>query len=178
MTVKKETIPDIIADAPDVKKTIKKWAEKKTFHSPETMGKIKKDNIFHWSVDELIEYKSTGVRPALVLDDNYLFQLGRCGVSLENIAHLFCLDMTTIANHPTWTVSHREGRAQAGARVRALILEQALEGNLTAMLYIDKQIGGDTNNTPQVQINVSTQPLKGADTDNLLEIACRIVDEG
>ena len=64
---------------------------KKTFHLPnqpprdtpiypDTMGAMKKHPL-HMSLDELIDYRATGVKPKYIIDDTLLFQLGKIGAS-------------------------------------------------------------------------------------------------
>jgi hypothetical protein len=155
---------------PPEKKTVKYGGRQAdTFMPPETTGAMKRDNPFHWSLDELIEYKQTGVRPKMVLDDRIIFTMARAGVSIANICQIFSVSQESFCNNDAFLSAHREGRAQIGAKNRALIVEQALNGSLQAQIYLDKMLGGDIN-TDTVNINVSTRPLENVDTTTLIEL--------
>jgi hypothetical protein len=156
---------------PPEKKVVKYGGnqDKNTFMPPETTGAMKRDNPFHWSLDELIEYKQSGVRPKMVLDDSIIFTMARAGVSIDNICAIFQVTRESFCNNDSFLTAHREGRAQIGAKNRALIVEQALAGSLQAQIYLDKMLGGDVN-TDTVNINITQRPLEQVDTSTLIEL--------
>jgi len=140
-----------------------------TFMPPETMGALKRDNIFHWSIDELIEYKSTGVRPKMIIDESYIYKLAQIGVSIDNICGLFGISKETFLNNAAFLTAHRQGRSQLASRNRAAIVEHAANGSLDAQKYLDKLIGGDVE-TQSVNLSVGQRPLENIPTENLLNV--------
>ena len=143
---------------------------------PETTGRQKRGPL-DWSLDELIAYRQSGVSPARIPDADLLFKLGSIGVSLSNVAKLFNIDETKITDNLDWYENWSRGRAECGSRIRAKIVEQALEGDvLNAMIYLDKILGGDQV-TDQVQINVTNTELQPVKTEDLLEVMYKQQDE-
>jgi hypothetical protein len=143
--------------------------DKNTFMPPEKTGAMKRDNIFHWSIDELIEYKATGVRPKMIIDESYIYKLARLGISIKNICGLFGLSTESFCNNPTFLNAHREGRSHLAAMNRAAIAEHAANGSLDAQKYLDKLIGGDAE-IQTFNMNVTARPLETVSTEDLLEI--------
>ncbi len=140
-----------------------------TFMPPETMGAMKRDNIFHWSIDELIEYKATGVRPKMVIDETYIYKLATLGISIQNICGLFGVAEANFHRNPAFVSAHQEGRSKLATANRAAIAEHAANGSLDAQKYLDKLIGGDIELTT-VNMNVTARPLEQVPTENLLEV--------
>jgi hypothetical protein len=68
--------------------------------------------------------------------------------------------------------AHREGRSECGSRIRAAIVEHAMNGSLDAQKYLDRIMGGDVD-TQNVNLNVSQRPLENVPTENLIEIAMK-----
>jgi len=140
-----------------------------TFMPPETTGAMKRDNPFHWSIDELIEYKSTGVRPKMIIDETYIYKLARLGVSIKNICHLFGISEETFCNNTAFLSTHQEGRANLATANRAAIVAHAANGSLDAQKYLDKLIGGDVE-VQTVNMSVTARPLEQIPTENLLDV--------
>ena len=143
-----------------------------TFMPPEKTGAMKRDNIFHWSIDELIEYKASGVRPKMIIDETYIYKLARLGVSIKNICGLFGISEETFCNNPTFLSAHQEGRSHLASMNRAAIVEHAANGSLDAQKYLDKLIGGDVE-IQTLNMNVTARPLEQVPTENLLEIVLK-----
>lgn len=145
-------------------KTIK---VKKTSIPAKTMGAIKRHPL-HMSLDELIQYKTTGVQPKIIISEDILFRLGEIGASLKNTAQVLNVTEETISSNAPLLSAWQKGRANVGTKVRALIVEDALNGNLQAKIYLDKMLGGDTI-TDNLNVTVTAQPLKEVSTEQLLE---------
>jgi hypothetical protein len=142
---------------------------------PETTGR-KKRGPLEWSLDELIAYRQSGVSPARIPDADLLFKLGSIGVSLANISKLFNIDETKITDNLDWHDNWARGRAECGSRIRAKIVEQALDENvLNAMIYLDKILGGDQV-SDRVEVSVTTTELTPVKTEDLLEVMYNIND--
>jgi hypothetical protein len=140
-----------------------------TFMPPEVTGAMKRDNIFHWSIDELIEYRSTGVRPKMIIDETYIYKLARLGVSIKNICGLFGISEETFCNNQTFLSAHRSGRSHLATANRAAIVEHAANGSLDAQKYLDRYLGGDVVQE-SVNLTVSPRPLESVPTEQLIEI--------
>lgn len=139
------------------------------FYSPEVKGR-KKVGMLDWSLDELIAYKHNGTPPARIPDADLLYKLGAIGVSLVNAANLFDISVEKFSSNSDWHESWKKGRAECGARVRASIVEDALDKDiLNAKLYLDKIMGGDAP-ADVVNVNVRNTTLETIDTDKLLEV--------
>lgn len=150
----------------------------KAQYLPETKGR-KKFGPLDWSLDELIEYRQNGTPPARIPDAEVLYKLGAIGVSMANAADLFGISKEKFSSNADWLANWQRGRAECGSRIRASIVEDALEkDNLMAKIYIDKLIGGDKESaTALVQVNIGNQELSQVSTDDLLEVAFKDVNE-
>jgi hypothetical protein len=141
-----------------------------TFMPPETMGKMKGSSPWDFSIDELIEYKKTGVKPKRILDVDTMYALAKCGVSLANVAGLFDTSIETISQTPTLLTAHQNGRAECGSKIRAMIFQHAENGSLDAAKYLDKLMSGEGSLDPQVNVNINTRPLEQVPTSNLIDL--------
>ncbi len=153
-------------------------AEGNGLYSPEVKGK-KRGGPLHWSLDELIEYRQNGTRPHHIPDPVMLEQLGAMGVSLANAMGLFGV----LPEHSTarkdcvdaWNV----GRSRVGARVRASLLNDALENdNITAKIHLDKVFSGEKAGDTNIQVNVNTDTnLSEVSTEDLLNVTFTSSDD-
>jgi hypothetical protein len=133
------------------------------------MGAMKKHPL-HMSLDELIEYRKTGVRPAMIIDIDTIEEMARTGSSIQTICGIFKISKETFYNNPAFLTAFNSGRANLAHRLRGAIVEDAFENNiLQAKLYLDKMLGGD-NETVNITATVEAKPLESVPTDNLLEI--------
>jgi hypothetical protein len=130
---------------------------------------LKRQSIFEWSLDELIEYKITKNNPVRIFNVDDLYMLGRASVSIKNIAAMAGYAPDELFKNKPLYAAWERGRAEAGTQLRSIILEQALTGNLTAALYLDKILGGDDQKT-SIEMTVQTRPLQDIPTENLLTI--------
>ena len=143
---------------------------------PDTKGRQKRGPL-DWSLDELIAYRAYGGPPARIPDKEVLYKLGSMGVSLRNCADLFDISQEKFCSNLDWLENWQKGRSECASRVRAKIVEQALDENvLNAMIYLDKIMGGDSV-VEQVQVNVRNETLKEVNTDDLLEIMYKQTDK-
>jgi hypothetical protein len=143
---------------------------------PETKGRMKRGPL-DWSLDELIEYRQNGHQPARIPDKDLLYKLGSMGVSLANAAKLFDISQEKFINNLDWHDSWSAGRAECSSRIRAKIVEQALDENvLNAMIYLDKIMGGD-NVVEQVQVEVRNTQLANYNTIDLLDVMIKENDK-
>lgn len=146
-------------------------------YKPEVKG-AKRFGKLDWTLDELIAYKNNGTPPARIPDADLLYKLGSIGVSLANAADLFEISQDKFCSNPDWITNWQRGRAECGSRIRASIVDDALEkDNLMAKIYIDKILGGDKQEQTMVQVNVNTNNLKEISTDDLLEVAFKNQDD-
>jgi hypothetical protein len=137
-----------------------------TFMPPETMGAMKK-NPWHMSIDELIEYKSTGVKPKYIIDPEKIYTLAKSGVSIKNICGIFGFNETTFMSNSAFTSAHAQGRSEVATLNRAMILEQAMNGSLDAMKYLDKYMGGEAADTLNINHNIIPKEIQEAPTYDL-----------
>lgn len=148
-----------------------------SIYSPETKGK-KRTGKLDWTLDELIEYKMNGSPPQRIPDADLLYKLGAIGVSLKNAASLFEISEDKFCSNPDWLTNWQRGRAECGSRIRASIVEDAIEkDNLMAKIYIDKIMGGDKDDSPLVQVNIQNNDLQKISTDDLIEVAFNDEDD-
>ena len=147
-------------------------APKDTFMPPETMGKMKGPSVWDMSLDELIEYRSTGNKPKRILDVDVIYALAKTGVSIENICGLFSYSRESFCNNDAFLTAHRNGRSECGIRIRASIVEHARNGSLDAAKYLDRITGGDIIQE-NVNLSISQRPLDQTPADNLLEVIYR-----
>lgn len=139
---------------------------------PEATGKMKKHPV-HMSVDELIEYKKTGVRPPVVIMPGMVKELAKTGSSVQTICYVIGISKETFYKNQAYLTEYQEGRGEIARNVRARIAEQALEeNNLQALLYLDRAIGGDVE-TVNVNAQISARPLENADTNDLIEVTVK-----
>ena len=97
-------------------------------------------------------------------------QFANKGLSKQTIAGLFEVSITSIDNDPALLAAFNLGRASTAALNRQAIITEALEKeNLTAMIYLDKLMGGDVE-VKNVSLSISNGPLKDVSDDKLLEI--------
>ena len=123
------------------------------YYPPETKGRFVRGPL-DWSLDELIEYRKAGGQPMRIPDKDILYNLGAMGVSMENAAKLFDISREKFSSNLDWLENWQKGRSECSARIRARIVEQALEENvLNAMIYLDKLMGGDSI-VEQVQVDI------------------------
>lgn len=138
-------------------------------YTPEKKGSMKRGPL-DWTLDELIVYKNNGTMPKRIPDPKLLHKLGSIGVSIGNAASIFEITQDKIMDDPALYDAWKLGRAECGSRIRAKIVEQALDENvLNAMIYLDKILGGD-NVAAEVNVNVTNTELQKIDTDSLLEV--------
>lgn len=162
-------------DTPEIpsKKPIGFAKNKGVAYTPEVKGS-KRSGKLDWTLDELIAYKSNGYPPARIPDAVILYKLGKAGVSLKNAADIFSISEDKFYSNPDWLENWQKGRAELSSRVRAAIVDQALEQNvLNAMIYLDKIIGGDS---PADQLNVTVtnvSNLENVSTEDLLDVMYR-----
>lgn len=101
--------------------------------------------------------------------DNIEF-LASKGVSANVICGLFQKSKTYIYDNPEMLEAFNRGRSNVASRIRAKIVDEALENNsMQAAIYLDKVMGGDTT-TENVNVTVSQQPLKDISTEDLLSV--------
>lgn len=92
------------------------------------------------------------------------------GVSANNICGLFQKSKTYIYENPEMLDAFNRGRSNVASRVRAKIVDAALEENsMQAAIYLDKVMGGDTT-TENVNLTITQQPLKDISTEDLLNV--------
>lgn len=136
---------------------------------PEKMGKMKRDNIFHWSLDELIAYKAQGIMPVMIIDESNVYKLASCGISKKVICDILDVSMNWFITNSVLNAAFEKGRAAIAAKNRAKLVESAFDGNVQAMVYIDKIMGGD-DVKQDVTVNVINADLKEVPTDQLIEV--------
>lgn len=141
-----------------------------TSYKPETKGR-KKVGLLDWSLDDLIAYKHNGTPPARIPDAEILYKLGTIGVTLTQTADLFGISVDKFTSNTDWHDNWKRGRAECGSRIRASIVEDALEKDmLMAKIYLDKTMSGDKEGpTALIQVNVNTE-LGQVSTDDLLNV--------
>ncbi len=97
-------------------------------------------------------------------------QLATNGLSKKQIKGLLKIGSNAIDEVPEFLEAFQLGRSKIGSQIRAKIIDQALEGdNLQAQIYLDKLIGGDTEEK-NINLTVDQRPLKNATTEQLIEI--------
>lgn len=94
--------------------------------------------------------------------------LAASGVSVKNICGILGKHFSYLNEHPLMLDAFNRGRATVGSRVRARLLDAALEENsMTAAIYLDKIYGGDAV-VSEVNVNVTSSPLENVSTEDLL----------
>jgi hypothetical protein len=145
---------------------------------PDVKGR-KKYGPLDWSLDDLIRYRYNGTPPARIPDADLVYKMGSIGVSLSNVAAIFDLSLEKFSSNQDWYESWARGRAECGAKVRASIVDDALEKDiLMAKIHLDKVLSGDKiGDNTYVQVNVSNNNLDQVSTDELLNVAFKEKDE-
>jgi hypothetical protein len=96
--------------------------------------------------------------------------LAASGISLKNICGILGKNFSYFSDNPDMKEAFDRGRATVGSRVRARLLDAALEENsMQAAIYLDKIYGGDTV-ASEVNVNVSTVNLDEIPTETLLDV--------
>lgn len=97
-------------------------------------------------------------------------QLAKHGLSVKTIATLLGSHATMISQEPELLAAFEKGRSDIGSRVRAAIIDDALnKDSLTAKLHLDKVFNKD-DHVQQVDLNVTQSPLENVSDATLLEI--------
>lgn len=144
-------------------------------YKPETKGR-KKYGPLDWSLDELIAYRQNGTPPARIPDKEMLYKLGSYGVTMMNCCDLFGISQDKFTGNLDWIENWQRGKAGLASRVRASIVEDALDKDiLMAKIHLDKQLSGD-NARPLVQVNVNSQ-LSEVRTEDLLSVVVQSNEE-
>lgn len=95
--------------------------------------------------------------------------LAKSGVSVKNICSLYQKGFEYLTENPELKSAFDRGRAHVASRIRAKLIDAALEeDSMQAAIYLDKLMGGDTEQTT-VNLNVSQRPLDSANTEQLLD---------
>jgi hypothetical protein len=146
---------------------------------PETKGAFRyKRGVLDWTVDELILYKQDGNKPKRIPDQEILTKCGMMGISRINTCQLFNIDPRKFDENPEWREAWEKGRGEVGTRIRASLVNDAIQNdNLTAKIYLDKQLSGEQTETAKVVVNVNTK-LEGVSTEELLNITFNEIDDG
>lgn len=146
-----------------------------TFLPPDTMGAMKK-NPLHMSLDELIEYRKTGVKPKLIIDPDTIEEMARTGSSIQTICGILKVSKNAFYSNGAFMTAFNSGRANLAHRLRGAIVEDAFDKDLLqAKLYLDKMLGGDSE-TVNINATVEAKPLEHVPTDSLLEVMYREQD--
>lgn len=104
------------------------------------------------------------------LDARRVEELASYGVPARNICALFGKEFMAINNDPELWAAFNKGRAGIGAKVRASIVDQALEKeSLTAMIHLDKVFNNDQQ-AQQVELSVKNDILNDVPTEDLINI--------
>jgi hypothetical protein len=113
------------------------------------------------------------VQPSTEMIEN----LAASGISLKNICGIIGKNFSYFSDNPTMKEAFDRGRATVGSRVRARLLDAALEENsMQAAMYLDKIYGGDTV-ASEVNVNVTSTPLENVSTEDLLNVAFTVKDD-
>ena len=128
------------------------------------------------SVDELIEYRKTGVKPKIIIDPAMIEEMARVGSSAQTICGVLGINRDTFDKNDAFQAAFKAGRANLAHRLRGAIVDDAFENNsLQAKIYLDKILGGDSE-TVNINATVTPKPLENVPTDNLLEVMYRAED--
>jgi hypothetical protein len=139
----------------------------------EIIGNSRRPHPWHMSVNELLEYKASGLRPALIINEDIVFKLAQIGVSLENTAEICGVGMTFFTEHKNYHNAWKLGRAEVGAKIRASLVEDALVKDvLNAKIYLDKTMNaGEAVQSISVEHSVKqANPLENVPTQALLNV--------
>lgn len=141
-----------------------------TFMPPDKTGSIKRHPL-HMSVDELTEYRKTGVVPPVIIQPGQIKELAENGNSISTICSLFKISRETFHKNSAFLTEFYEGRGQVARLIRQQLVDQALhENSIQAMIYLDKILGGDAE-TVNINATVTARPLEDVKTEDLIEIA-------
>jgi len=92
------------------------------------------------------------------------------GLAIKTIASMFGHLSTTITNDPEYLAAFEKGRSQIASKIRASLVEDALNKDLiSAKLYLDKIYNKDEQ-TQEINLNVSQRPLENVTDEQLLQI--------
>lgn len=142
---------------------------RETFMPPETMGAMKRPNPFHMSLDELIQYRQTGIKPRLVIDDKMIYKMATMGISIKNICGIFEITEETFCNTPAFLSAHQSGRGLAGSRLRTVLLRAVEEdNNMQVAMYLDKIMSGEQEKQRIDLTLTDDRPLKNISDDELI----------
>lgn len=109
-------------------------------------------------------------RPRIEATPEQVEFLAQSGVSVKNICGLFQKSFNFLSDNPELQAAYERGRATVGSRIRARLVDAALEENsMQAAIYLDRVMGGDQV-AAEVNVNVTNQPLQEIDTNQLLDI--------
>jgi len=103
--------------------------------------------------------------------------LAASGISLKNICGIIGKNFSYFSEHPEMKEAFDRGRATVGSKVRARLLDAALEENsMQAAMYLDRIYSGDTV-ASEVNVNVTSTPLENVSTEDLLNVAFTVKDD-
>ena len=143
-----------------------------TFMPPEATGKMKTHPL-HMSVDELIEYRKTGVRPPKIIEPGMVEEMAKTGSSVQTICYVLGISKETFYKNSAYLTEFQAGRGKVASQVTVKLAEQALEeNNVAALIYLHKLWGGDVE-TVNINATISARPLENADTNDLIEVAVK-----
>lgn len=101
-------------------------------------------------------------------------ELASYGVSMKNIANLFRQDFRDVFADSELKYAFENGRAQVGAKVRASIVDDALEkDNFQAKVHLDKVFHREEfspESVTSLQVNVQNNGLSEVSSADLIEI--------
>lgn len=104
------------------------------------------------------------------LTEDTIENLARSGVGVKNICGLFGKTHTFLDDNPLFREAFNRGRSNVATRVRAKLLDAALEeDNMTAAMYLDKIYGGEQV-VSEVNLTVTNTPLAEISTNELLDV--------
>lgn len=148
-----------------------------TFMPPEATGKMKLHPV-HMSVDELIEYRKTGVRPPVIIEPGMIETMAKSGNSVQTICYVLGISKETFYKNTAYLTEFQAGRGQVAHQVTVKLAALALEeNNAAALMYLHKLWGGDIEPTININATVSARPLEQASTEDLIEVAVKNINE-
>ena len=112
------------------------------------------DNEVNDSAPEETGAKGRAGRPAKVFTEEEKEQIRRLSeifASQEDIAYVMGVDRSTLAKHPDLMA---EGKARGRVKLRRAQYEKALEGNPTMLIWLGKQMLGQTDNPGDADDNL------------------------
>jgi len=91
------------------------------------------------------------------------------GLSSSVICGILGVQYSYITDRPELLAAFAKGRSTIGSKIRASLIEDALENNLLpAKIYLDKIYGGDVEQK-NIAVTVTQPPLENIPTEQLLE---------